>query len=74
MEFVDWAELVAGIALMAVGVTVLAAPRRFFIRENDPNGFRPEAVEYDSAKGRGLRRLAPFYVAIGLLFIVMAFL
>jgi hypothetical protein len=62
--------LYAGIA--ALGLYLIAAPRRLFTRADEPARYRPEAVEYDSAQGRWLRRTAgPILVVAGLALILV---
>lgn len=45
------------LAIGAVGVYIMTAPRRLFTRPEDPARYRPEAVELDSDHGRWLRRM-----------------
>lgn len=62
--------LYAGIA--GVGLYLMAAPRRLFTRADEPARYRPEAVEYDSAQGRWLRKTAgPMLVVAGLALILV---
>lgn len=67
----DWLFLAAGVMMVVVGVYILSAPRRLFMREEDPAEYRPEAVEHDSEHGRWLRKVvAPGAVIAGLVLIL----
>ena len=67
--------VVAGLALAGAGAYMMAAPRRLFMRAEDPAEYRPEAVEYDSVQGRWLRkRMGPAALAGGLAFVLFRFL
>lgn len=48
-----------GLLLAATGAYMGTKPRRLFTRADDPAGYRPEAVELDSADGRWLTRTVP---------------
>jgi hypothetical protein len=53
----------------------MAAPRRLFVRSEDPARYRPEAVEYDSDQGRRLRtRVGPALIVLALILIAVRFL
>jgi hypothetical protein len=58
------------VAFSATGFYIMSAPRRLFMRADEPARFRPEAVEYDSPKGVRMRRLAPFYAFAPLVFLL----
>jgi len=71
----DWLLWIAAISMLVVGLYIIAAPRRLFMREEDPAQYRPEAVEYDSAHGRWLRKVyGPLLVIAGLALIAFRLL
>ena len=61
MTLRDGLVLFDAVVISATGFYVMAGPRRLFMYPEDPAEFRPEAVEYESPRGRRIRRLAPFY-------------
>ena len=62
-----WLAWTAIAALAVTGIYILLAPRRLFMRPDEPASYRPEAVEYDSAHGVWLRKTAgPMFIVIAL--------
>jgi hypothetical protein len=75
MSVRDWILIACFLGIGATGVYMIAAPRRLFMRSEDPAAYRPEAVEYDSPQGVWLRKTAgPLLVGISLIFIVTRFI
>jgi hypothetical protein len=75
MSVRDWIMIACALAVGATGIYMFAAPRRLFMRAEDPAAYRPEAVEYDSPQGVWLRKTAgPLLVGIALIFIVTRFI
>jgi hypothetical protein len=75
MSAKDAILIVLFLMMAAVGVYMMAAPRRLFTRAEDPARYRPEAVEYDSDQGRWLRtRVGPALIALALVLIAVRFL
>jgi hypothetical protein len=71
----DALHLAAGLAAAGAGAYMMMAPRRLFMRAEDPAEYRPEAVEYDSAEGRWLRKgFGPALVIGGLAFCLIKIL
>jgi hypothetical protein len=66
----DWIFIALAVGVGATGLYMMAAPRRLFMRAEDPARYRPEAVEYDSARGVRLRKtVGPVLVGAALIFI-----
>jgi hypothetical protein len=75
MSVRDWIMIACSLALGATGVYIIAAPRRLFMRADDPAAYRPETVEYDSPQGVWLRKTAgPALIVIALVFIITRFI
>jgi hypothetical protein len=55
------ALLIACVGISATGFYIMAGPRHLFTHADDPPAYRPHKVEYDSAQGERIRRIAPFY-------------
>ena len=51
--------VLVGVMLIGLGVYMWSAPRRLFMRHEDPAEYRPEAVELDSPQGRWFTRTYP---------------